>query len=288
MAFGIKKGHRDGWMDLFGMFIVLVCYIHDSLYLGNIISAPFGEILYEGLFLFILLQMLVQAGRYKQLFDTNAAAELNFLQAQIKPHFLYNALNTFVAISYDDEDKARDLMVRFGDYLRKSFDFKNPGQFVPLRNEIELAHYYVSIEKARFEDRLEVEFMIDADMELNVPKVMLEPIIENAVNHGVLPKDEGGRVEVTVKKVENALEFSVWDNGIGMEPEVLDRIVSNENSGSVGLRNIDSRLRTLYGKGLRIRSTAGKGTEVAWSIPLYRIKKHKGRERINAESHPGR
>ncbi|HPA54839.1 MAG TPA: histidine kinase [Bacillota bacterium] len=159
-AIGIRSGIKSGWMNIISMIIALAAYTHDILFWTNLIRNDFGEMFYLGLFLFIFIQMVIQAQRIKLFHDNEIAAELSFLQAQIKPHFLYNTLNTFVSMSYFDMDKARSLLTDLSHYLRRSFDFKDLSQFVPLKNEIELAKAYVEIEKARFEERLEVAWYI--------------------------------------------------------------------------------------------------------------------------------
>jgi len=206
----------------------------------------------------------------KQSVDKARVSELAFLQAQIKPHFLYNALNTFVSISLYDVDKARNLITEFGNYLRRSFDFKDLSQLAPLKNELELVRAYLEIEKARFEERIEVAYDLPDDLEARVPILMLQPIVENAVVHGILPKDEGGRIEICIKRDETALYFKVKDNGAGMEPERKDNIFKREFGRGVGLSNIDNRLKKLYGKGLQINSIPGVGTEVTWWVPVNR------------------
>jgi hypothetical protein len=270
VGIGIKKGKKDAWLNIISMVIVLISYVHDILYWTNMIQSSFGEIQYIGLFLFIFLQMVIQAKRIRMFYDHKTAAELSFLQAQIKPHFLYNALNTFVAISRYDMDQARELLINFSNYLRRSFDFKDLSQTVSLRNEIELTRAYVEIEKARFEERLEVSFEGGDDLEVKVPILMLQPIVENAVLHGVLPKQEGGHIAVIIKKEGRLLILSVKDNGVGMELRKKRSVLRLEFGKGVGLSNIDSRLRKLYGKGLQINSSPGMGTEVKWCIPINR------------------
>ena len=268
VSIGIKKGNKDGWLNVIGMTILLITDVHDILYRTNIINSYFGEIFYGGLFLFMLLQMVIQANRVKLSHDHKTAAELAFLQAQIKPHFLYNALNTFISISHYDMEKARNLLTDFSHYLRRSFDFKDLSQFVPLKNEIELAKAYVEIEKARFEERLDVNFEVPGDLETRVPAVMLQPLIENAVIHGILARPEGGRIDISVRKEAKMLIFRVKDNGIGMDAEKLLSILKHENGKSVGLANIDKRIQKLYGKGLQIISSPEMGTEITWYIPI--------------------
>jgi signal transduction histidine kinase len=206
--------------------------------------------------------------RMKQSADKAIASELAFLQAQIKPHFLYNAINTFVAISRYDVEQARKLLVDFSNYLRRSFDFKGLSQLVPLKHELELVKAYIDIEKAQFEERLEVNFEVCDDLDIKIPILILQPLVENAVIHGVLPQPEGGRIDVTVIREEKKLIFTVKDNGIGMEREKLNSVLEANAGSRVGLSNVDSRLRKLYGQGLQITSSPGFGTEITWRFPL--------------------
>lgn len=269
---GIRKRYQDGWLNLASMLVFLTVFIHDTLYLTNTIESSFGEIVYFGMLVFLLLQMVIQARRVKSYYDDKAAAELLLLQAQIKPHFLFNAINTFLSISHYDVDRARALLLDFSKYLRSTFDFKSSSQQVPLSQEIELVKAYVEIEKARFEERLEVQFDLLEAQNFMIPVLTLQPIIENAINHGILPKEEGGKVRVTIRKEGDWLLFSVCDNGVGMDPIVLERLKKNHSKHAtatdrVGLNNINRRLHQLYGKGLLINSMLGQGTEVCWSIP---------------------
>lgn len=269
VAIGIRNGNKDGWLNILSMLIVLVTYIHDMLFWTNKTSSSFVDI---GLFFFIFLQMIVQAKRIRLFYEQKTAAELSFLQAQIKPHFLYNALNTFISISHYDVAQSRSLLINFSNYLRRSFDFKDLSQFVPLGNEIEFVRAYIDIEKAQFEERLEVNFEVCDDTEVKVPILMIQPLVENAVIHGVLPKTEGGRIDVSIKRDGKMLTFTVKDNGVGMEPEKLRSALKRNFGSGVGLSNIDSRLKKLYGKGLQIKSSPGMGTEITWCILISKWK----------------
>ena len=206
----------------------------------------------------------------KQSVDKSVASELAFLQAQIKPHFLYNAINTFVSISRYDMEQARKLLVGFSNYLRRSFDFKSLSQVVPLKNEIELLEAYLDIEKAQYEERLEVNFEVCDEKEVKVPILMLQPVVENAILHGVLPKRDGGRIEISIKRDGKMLAFTVKDNGVGMEREKLRSVLEHESRSGVGLSNIDGRMKKLYDNGLQINSSPGIGTEVTWFVPVNR------------------
>jgi sensor histidine kinase YesM len=264
---GLMKGHKDAWLNICCLIIILTTYIHDILFWTNQIRSDYGEIIYIGVFLCVLLQVLLQTRRIRQFYNQTVATELAFLQAQIKPHFLYNAINTFISITYYDVEQARELLRNFADYLRRSFDFRSLDQFAPLKSELELVKAYVAIEQVRFEDRLEVNFDIPENMEYKVPILIIQPIVENAVLHGVLPKAEGGHVFIKIREEGKMLNFAVRDDGIGMEIK-SNTPMENKTGSRVGLNNISKRLKKLYGKGLLVESKLGKGTVISWSIPI--------------------
>ncbi|PYI51013.1 hybrid sensor histidine kinase/response regulator [Paenibacillus flagellatus] len=201
------------------------------------------------------------------------SSELAFLQAQIKPHFLYNALNTIVALLPSDPDKTTRLLLELSHYLRGSFDFQNREQLTTLRKELALVHSYLALEQARFEERLEVVYDIDAELNGLVPPLCIQPIVENAIRHGVMQKEEGGTVRITIRETVGTIGIAVADDGVGMEPEraasVLAGVVREGGEGvsGVGLRNIHARLLTLFGKGLTIDSGVGRGTAVRFEVP---------------------
>lgn len=264
---GAGKGHKDWILNLLSIVMLLICYIHDILYWTNKIQSKYGEIFIIGVLIGLFLQMIIQARRIREYFNNKTSAELMLLQAQIKPHFLYNVINTVISVSRYDAEKSRDLLIDFSQYLRKSFDFKNIDQMASLHDEIELAKAYIAIEKVRFGDRLEVNFDVEEKIEVKVPILVLQPIIENAVVHGVLPKTEGGRIDVTIRKKGSRLAFSVEDNGIGMDIRAPDSIKTDGKS-NIGILNIDSRLKGFYGRGLDIKSEIGKGTHISWNIDI--------------------
>jgi sensor histidine kinase YesM len=260
---GIKNRRRIAWLNLCCMLIIFLTFLHDNFYWLNIIKD--GELIYFGIFLCIFLQIIMQTLKIKEFINQSISTELAYLQAQIKPHFLYNTINTFISMTYYDIEKARELLQNFSDYLRRSFDFKEPDQFVPLKNEIELAKAYANIEMVRFEERLQVSFDLPEDMEYMVPILVLQPLIENSIIHGVLPKPEGGHVEAAVRPEGKQLFFKVKDNGIGFAP---DKMAEGKSRSRVGLDNINKRLKKLYGKGLNIKSSLGEGTEITWYVPI--------------------
>lgn len=203
----------------------------------------------------------------KKSVDRAMAAEVAFLQAQIKPHFLYNTLNTISSFSDTDPEQARQLIDDFSSYLRQSFDFKNPEMYVPIEREISLVRSYVEIEKARFGERLKVKFAIDDNIKTQIPSLSIQPLVENAIRHGLRKKGGGGTVVISVKNTAEGVLVSVADDGSGIPPDRLAMILVPDTGKGVGLWNIDRRLRKLLGKGLTIESEPGKGTRVMFMLP---------------------
>jgi len=195
------------------------------------------------------------------------AAEVAFLQAQIKPHFLFNVLNTISAFCDTDPERAGALIDELANYLRHSFDFMNLDMFVPVDKEISLVKSYLEIEKARFGEELAVEFNIDNSIQIEIPPLSIQPLVENSIRHGLRKKAGRGLVTVSVKLAPGYVTVTVSDNGRGISNAKLDKLLAPDNTGSVGLRNIHSRLTRLYGKGLSIKSEAGQGTVISFKIP---------------------
>ncbi|MGP0586028.1 ATP-binding protein [Paenibacillus timonensis] len=196
-------------------------------------------------------------------------AEIAFLRSQINPHFLYNALNSIAELCLEDPEQAEELTLQLSQYLRGSFDFKQLDSLSTLKNELELVSAYVHIEQARFGSRLQVEYEMDADTSLRIPPLVLQPLVENAIRHGVMSQLKGGKVKLTAKELPDAgVYFAVVDDGAGITEEKLEEIRGKDmNRKGVGLWNISQRLRLLYGEGLQIVSTPGQGTTVSFMIP---------------------
>lgn len=195
--------------------------------------------------------------------------EAAWLQAQIQPHFLFNTLNTIAALSEIDPPKMIMLLDKFGDYLHASFATQNLEPLVPLKSEIELVRSYVYIEQKRFGERLHVAWEIDQLSGIQVPPLSIQTITENAINHGVLDKPEGGTVCIQVKELEGFVEIKIVDDGGGIPKERLAKLLTNKGEGrrGIGLLNTDKRLKQLYGQGLEITSSQGIGTTVRFVVP---------------------
>ncbi len=197
-------------------------------------------------------------------------SELKALQAQINPHFLFNAINTIVSLTRTQPEDARELLMHLGNYFRNNLQ----GQVVDvdLYKEVEHINSYIQIEKARFGDKLQIVYDIPQDINCKIPPLLLQPLVENAIKHGVLQKLEGGKIEIIAYEEGDNTRLVVRDNGVGMTEECLSGLFKlniDEENNSIGLRNINERLVNKYGKeyGLNIFSKPGEGTIASLVIP---------------------
>jgi signal transduction histidine kinase len=199
-------------------------------------------------------------------------SEMAFLQAQIKPHFLYNALNTIISFCWTDGEKAGELILELSNYLRSSFEFNNMDKFIYIEKEIEFIESYLAIEKARFEEKLNCHFDFEEqDLNFMIPTLLLQPIVENAIKHGVLQNENGGDINITIRHKDEFIILKVMDNGVGIPKEKLLSIISDEGENTrVGIKNINKRMKRIYGYGIDIESEVGKGTVVTIKIPKQR------------------
>lgn len=200
-------------------------------------------------------------------------AEMKALQAQINPHFLFNSITTISSYCRTKPEQARNLLINLGEFFRKNLNAMN--DYVCLKDEIEHIKSYVSIEKARFGDKLNVKYNI-GNINCNIPPLTLQPLVENAIKHGLLQKNSGGVVKINVTKGKNHIKILVEDNGIGMDVSKCKDILNNDTSNNgIALINIDKRLRNAYGDdyGLEIKSKPGSGTKVFIKIPEKNSKK---------------
>jgi len=201
-----------------------------------------------------------------QLAATLARTQLNALQNQLQPHFLFNTLNSILALVHDDPAKASLMIRRLSELLRYCLATAEVPE-VPLSDEVEFAKAYLEIQKIRFEDRLDVTFAVDADtLESLVPSFILQPLIENAVKFSLDDDSRVARIVVGASRRNGYVELTVTDNGPGIRTGDL------EMSSGVGVRTTEARLRQLYGADHRIQfNTAdGGGTRASVSIPTER------------------
>ncbi|MFP2959720.1 sensor histidine kinase [Myxococcus sp. 1LA] len=239
-----------------------------------------GEILAQSVMNNLLPYLLLTAGahalglarraqvrqrRADQLQAQLAEARLQALASQLRPHFLFNALNAVSSLVQSDPDGAERMLARLGDLLRHSLE-SHGRQEVTLREELDALAPYLDIERTRFGPRLEVEWRLAPDvLDARVPYLALQPLVENAIRHGLAPRAEPGRIEISAERAGDALRVLVRDNGLGPPASPPMR-----GSGGVGLSNLRARLATLYGTRAMLELKPGlpRGAVVELRVPL--------------------
>jgi two-component system sensor histidine kinase LytS len=204
--------------------------------------------------------------REERLRELAARSELKALKAQINPHFLFNALNSISALISSDPEAARRTLERLAGIFRGTL-LSSDKSTVPLRTEMELVEAYLDVERARFGDRLKVEKLMGADvLDLPVPPLMLQPLVENAVNHGIAPEVEGGTITIEAALSGGHLRIAVHDTGSGTGLIDLEEMLQE----GFGLRNVRDRLNTRFGEGnwFSFQSSRTEGTRVELIIPM--------------------
>jgi sensor histidine kinase YesM len=191
--------------------------------------------------------------------------ELAVLKAQLNPHFLFNTLNSINALVGSDPEGARQVLAKLAEVLRYSLE-SDRLPLVPLADELRFVETYLEIEKARFGKRLQVKMEVDESARpLSVPPMILQPLAENAVRHGIAPKEEGGEILLRVLQRENFLEIEVADNGMGVVTAQTGDLLKN----GTGLRNTDLRLRKMFGEAAGLQISNGKdGFRVRFQLPV--------------------
>ncbi len=223
------------------------------------------DVLLAGLAIYYAREAKSRQLRASKLEARLAEAQLDVLRMQLHPHFLFNTLNTVSALMHKDVHAADRMLALLGDLLRDSFE-KLGAQEVSLKQELGFLEKYLEIEKTRFQDRLSVQTDIDPEtLDAEVPNLMLQPLVENAIRHGIARRREAGHIHLAAWRDGDRLELRVRDNGPGLssEGELL-------GGSGVGLSNTQARLRQLYGTAHRFELLAPEagGLEVVLSIPF--------------------
>ncbi len=202
--------------------------------------------------------------------EDSAKSELAFLQAQIKPHFIYNAINTIISFCYTDSEKAAKLLTDFSKYLRLTFDIDNRNVSVSIGREIELVKAYVDLQNARFGDRFMVEYDINPSLlEKEIPSLILQPLVENSIKHGFYQIEGKGYIYVTGELINDSLVLVVRDSGIGMSKEKVELLNNMDyKTEGVGLWNIKRRNGKIKDATMDIQSIREQGTIITISIKM--------------------
>jgi len=240
---------------------------------GHILNpdiTPFENTLAKGLGTMITNQITVHSIKEKAgLYDK---AEIKALQSQINPHFLFNALSTISFYCTQQPQTAKSLINDLASYYRNNLTDANT--MISILNEIQHVDAYIHLEQARFGDRLKVEHDINIEESFQVPALILQPIVENAIRHGLYQKLEGGQIIIRIDKRKECFRIAVIDDGLGIAPERLKYIFDTSiPKKSIGLTNVNQRLITLYGpkNKLKLYSRKNKGTIVIMKIPFQEV-----------------
>ncbi|MFD2444572.1 ATP-binding protein [Bacillus sp. CGMCC 1.16607] len=216
----------------------------------------------------------------KESAETATKMEIAFLQAQIKPHFIYNVLNSILSLSYLDIDKSRKMITDFATFLRGSFSFANTNQLVPLEKELTLLQSYLDIHKTRFPKQLEWGIECAEDIHCLFPPLLLQPLVENSIIHGFQGISEGGKINLSISREREMLIFQLTDNGKGISNKKLQQVWNDAKplELGVGLHNIAKRLKYYEQASIAIESEENIGTTILINFPL--IQEEKGEKKV--------
>jgi len=229
---------------------------------GNKRFLNMNKSLGEGIARLLSSQLLLS--RYEQQKNLLVTTELKLLEAQVNPHFLFNALNTIIAILRKDADRARELLIQLGAFLRKNL--KRDSELSTLEEELAHVRSYLTIEKARFEDRLTVETDVDPSLlNLRLPAFTLQPLIENAIKHGISNMLEPGTAKIRAFRNGETAVIEIEDNA--------GSFCENENENGLGIRIVDRRLKLYMGMnyGATVSCVPNEFTKVTVRVPLESI-----------------
>lgn len=220
-----------------------------------------NQYLVEGLSLLISTQL--ELSSVENLKTMAKEAELKALQTQINPHFLFNALHTTSFFVRKDPNKAREIIIDLSTYLR--YNLENACKLVPLEMELEQVKAYFNIEKARFGDKISLNIDVDENVkDINIPSLIIQPLVENSIKHGLLKKREGGFVNIIAKKENKGCLITIEDNGIGIDQKIIDNL-DDRIDKNIGLKNVHNRIKLIYGKGLVVEKLE-TGTKISFYI----------------------
>ncbi len=220
-----------------------------------------NQYLVEGLSLLISTQL--ELSSVENLKTMAKEAELKALQTQINPHFLFNALHTTSFFVRKDPNKAREIIIDLSTYLR--YNLENSCKLVPLEMELEQVKAYFNIEKARFGDKISLNIDVDENIKnISIPSLIIQPLVENSIKHGLLKKREGGFVNIIAKKENKDCLITIEDNGVGIDQKIIDNL-DDRIDKNIGLKNVHNRIKLIYGKGLVVEKLE-TGTKISFYI----------------------
>ncbi|EOE6914631.1 LytS/YhcK type 5TM receptor domain-containing protein [Cronobacter turicensis] len=213
-----------------------------------------------------IISTQLEVSRAEQLREMANKAELRALQSKINPHFLFNALNAISSSIRLNPDTARQLIFNLSRYLRYNIELKDDEQ-IDIKKELYQIKDYIAIEQARFGDKLTVIYDIDDEVNCRVASLLIQPLVENAIVHGIQPCRGKGVVTLSIAQSGSRVRIAVRDTGHGIDPQIIEQLDTNEMPvNKIGLINVHHRVKLLYGEGLHIRRLE-PGTEITFYVP---------------------
>ena len=210
-----------------------------------------------------LISTQMEISKVENLISLLKYSELKALQSQINPHFLFNVLNTMTSLIRTNPEKAREVTIDLSNYLRYNLD--NNLKSVELIKELNQIDTYIKIEKARFGDKLNIIYDVDESLyNFQIPSLIIQPLVENSIKHGILKKRDKGFVKIIVNQIDKDIEVAIEDDGVGIEQTVIDNL-DKKIEENIGLKNVHQRLKLLYGEGLNITKLE-QGTRIKFKI----------------------
>ena len=210
-----------------------------------------------------LISTQMEISKVENLISLLKYSELKALQSQINPHFLFNVLNTMTSLIRTNPEKAREVTIDLSNYLRYNLD--NNLKSVELIKELNQIDTYIKIEKSRFGDKLNIIYDVDESLyNFQIPSLIIQPLVENSIKHGILKKRDKGFVKIIVKRIDKDIEVAIEDDGVGIEQTVIDNL-DKKIEENIGLKNVHQRLKLLYGEGLNITKLE-QGTRIKFKI----------------------
>ena len=210
-----------------------------------------------------LISTQMEISKVENLISLLKYSELKALQSQINPHFLFNVLNTMTSLIRTNPEKAREVTIDLSNYLRYNLD--NNLKSVELIKELNQIDTYIKIEKARFGEKLNIIYDVDESLyNFQIPSLIIQPLVENSIKHGILKKRDKGFVKIILKKIDKDIEVAIEDDGVGIEQAVIDNL-DKKIEENIGLKNVHQRLKLLYGEGLNITKLE-QGTRIKFKI----------------------
>ena len=243
----------------FALYCVLpfIAIILQNAFKGYAIAYASIIVTIEVLFVFIGVEKNFQISMQKEKIKD---AQINIMLSQIQPHFVYNSLSAISTLITIDPEKAQEALDNFTEYLRRNLSSLTDVKLIPFEDELKHIETYISLEKLRFDDRINVIYDLKAT-DFNVPVLSIQPIVENAIKHGILKKVEGGTLKISTYEAEDSYVIVIEDNGVGFNN---DDVKKEENH--YGIENIEYRIKNMCNGSLDIKSVINKGTIVTITL----------------------